>query len=137
MTELKEKFEKMLDNSGNSPKLAVGQSSVEVCPPVEKSKSDNKLYILIMLIVIAVLLFKYNDIMDLLFGSKKHSKIAQQIEDYEEDDDEHSVCDDQVHEEIQEEVPKPTQKKIVNELTTKSNGKTYKKNKDPLFQEFE
>lgn len=133
MSELKDKFEKMLDNS---PKLTVGQSSIEVCPPVEKSKSDNKLYILICIIVIAVLLFKYNDIMDLLFGSKKHSKIAEQLE-YEDDGDEDSVCDERVEEEIQEEVPKSTQKKIVNELTTKSNGKTYKKNKDPLFQEFE
>ena len=83
-------------------------------------------------------MFKYNDIIDLIFGSKKHSQIADELETDYEDDDEHSSCEDGVEEEkVQEEDMKFSRKKTANELSTKSNSRTYKKAKDPLFQEFE
>ena len=137
MPDLQQQFEHLLGNSGNSPELSTAQPTIKICKPPEK-KSDNKLYILICVIVVGLILFKYNDIIDLIFGSKKHSQIADELETDYEDDDEHSSCEDGVEEEkVQEEDMKFSRKKTANELSTKSNSRTYKKAKDPLFQEFE
>lgn len=139
MSELKEKFEKMLDNSGSSPKLPTesGQPSIEICHPPEKNKGDNKLYILICIIVIALILFKYNDIMDLIFGGKNNLQVPEHLEEFEDEYDEHCIVEEEEKPGIHEDEPKNERKKIANEFSTKSNSKTYRKMKDPLFQEFE
>lgn len=138
MTELKEKFEKMLEGSANSSSVPLQtQQYSQVHSSVSKNKSDNKFYILICVIVIAVILFKFNDIMSVIFGNKSNTedkKIASNVYNEAFSDDEENFDENQQEEcdiqEIKTDTPQT-------EIELKSNSKTYKKNKDPLFQEFQ
>lgn len=155
MAELRDKFEKLLESDSAPVNLEVSNPpptrfsnktpmNVNVLPTTQNKKlfGIDKTVLLICLVVIVIIFFKYNDIVKIFSPSHPTPTL-----DYDEVETEDENDAEELHEEPNESQNSPasiSSKKVVHESTKQVefvgeqsvNSNLRKKNKDPLFQEF-